>query len=228
MKEHRLYVPNDEALKNAVLEKAHSSSYSIHPDEMNKTTKFLPVKATSTPDQLAKTYVDKVVSQFRAPVLVVSGRDLRITLNYNSCIRMAPYEALYGKPCRIPVCWNEVEERKLVGPELVQITSDNVKLIRENLKMARDRQKSYAYKRRRELEFEIGDRVFLRLSPWKGILRLAAYIFALPTELFKIHDVFHVSMLKKYVPDPTQMLQDQPVQLKENLSYEEELIQILD
>ena len=70
---------------------------------------------------------------------------------------MAPFEALYGRPCRTPVCWNEVGERKLVGPELVQVTSDNIKLIRENLKIAQDRQKSYADKRQRDLEFQIGE-----------------------------------------------------------------------
>ena len=84
---------------------------------------------------------------------------------------MTPYEALYGRRCRTPVCWGEVGERKLIGPELVQATSENVKLIREKLKTAQERQKSYADKRRRDLEFEVGDKVFLKLSPWKGILR---------------------------------------------------------
>ncbi|XP_038904261.1 uncharacterized protein LOC120090614 [Benincasa hispida] len=163
---------------------------------------------------------------------------------------MAPYEALHGRPCRTSVYCNEVGKRQLIELELVQTTLENVKVIRENLKIAHDRQKSYADKRRRELEFEIGDRVFLKLSPWKGILRFdnkgklspryiepyeiiahvgpAAYKFALPTELSKIYDVFHVSMLWKYVPNPTHILREQPVQLKENLSYEEEPVQILD
>ncbi|XP_038885841.1 uncharacterized protein LOC120076137 [Benincasa hispida] len=118
------------------------------------------------------------------------------------------------------------------------------------MKIAWDRQKSYAEKRRRELEFEIGDRVFLRLSPWKGILNfgrkgrmslryvglyeiiewigLTAYRLALPAELSRIHDVFHVSLLRKYVLDPSHILQGQLVQLKEDLSYGEELVQILD
>ncbi|KAA0043135.1 reverse transcriptase [Cucumis melo var. makuwa] len=91
--------------------------------------------------------------------------------NYQSSIGMAPYEALYGRPCRTPVCWNEVGERKLVGPELVQITTNNIKLIRENLRKAQDRQKSYADKRRRNLEFQVGDQVFLKLSPWRGVIR---------------------------------------------------------
>ena len=84
---------------------------------------------------------------------------------------MSPYEALYGKQCRTPLCWNETGERKLLGPEIVQTTVDKVNVIRARLKAAQDRQKSYADKRRRDLEFEVEDRVFLRLSPWKGVVR---------------------------------------------------------
>ena len=91
--------------------------------------------------------------------------------SYQASIDMAPFEALYGRKCRTPVCWDEVGERRLVGPELVQITSKKVKIVRDNLKIARDRQKSYADNRRRDLQFEIGDRVFLKISPWKGVLR---------------------------------------------------------
>ena len=87
--------------------------------------------------------------------------------NYQASIKMAPFEALYGRKCRTPVCWDEVGERRLVGPELVQITSEKVKVVRDNLKIARDRQKRYADNRRRDLKFEIGDRVFLKISRGK-------------------------------------------------------------
>ncbi|TYK14931.1 DNA/RNA polymerases superfamily protein [Cucumis melo var. makuwa] len=174
-------------------------------DRLTKSVRFIPVKATSTLDQLAKLYVDKIVSKYRVPVSIVSDRDPRFTSkfwpslqkamgtglkfstsfhpqtdgswdthlplmefaynnNYQSSISMAPYEALYGRPCRTPVCWNEVEEQKLVGSELVQITTNNIKLIRENLRIAQDRQKSYADKRRRNLEFQVRGQVFLKLS----------------------------------------------------------------
>ena len=99
---------------------------------------------------------------------------LREFAYYNSnqaSIGLAPYEALYGRKCRTPVCWDEVGERKLVGPEIVQVTCDKIKVIRDRLKIAQDRQKSYADNRRRDLEFEVGDMVFLRISPWKGVLR---------------------------------------------------------
>ena len=91
--------------------------------------------------------------------------------NYQASIEMASFEALYGRKCRTPVCWDEVGERRLVGPELVQITSEKVKVVRDNLKKARDRQKSYVDNRSRDLQFEIGDQVFLKISPWNGGLR---------------------------------------------------------
>ena len=90
--------------------------------------------------------------------------------SYQSSIEMAPYEALYGRKCRTPLCWDEVGERKLLGPEIVQVTTDNVKVIRDRLKIAQDQHKSYADNRRRDLEFQVADQVFLRISPWKGVL----------------------------------------------------------
>ena len=84
--------------------------------------------------------------------------------SYQVSIEVAPFKALYGRKCRTPMCWDEVGERRLVGLELVQITSEKVKVVHDNLNIARDRQKSYADNRRRDLQFEIGDRVFLKIS----------------------------------------------------------------
>ena len=170
--------------------------------------------------------------------------------SYQVSIEIAPFEALYDRKCRTPVCWDEVGERRLVGPELVQITSEKVKVVRDNLKIARDRQRSYADYRLRDLQFEIGDWVFLKISPWKGVLRfrrrgkispryiwpyeniarvgLVAYKLKLPPELSRIHDTFHVSMLRKYILDLSHVLREQPVHLKENLTYEETPVQIVD
>ena len=163
---------------------------------------------------------------------------------------MAPYEAIYGWKCRTPVCSDEVGERKLVGPEIVQVTCDKIKVIRDRLKISQDRQKSYVNNRRRDLMFEVGDMVFLRISPWKGVLRFGkrgklspryigpyriverigevAYRLELPFDLDRIHDVFHVSMFRKYIPDPSHVLTKKPVEIQEHLTYEEEPVQILD
>ena len=125
-----------------------------------------------------------------------------------------------------------------------------MKVLRDDLKIARDRQRSYADNRCRDLQFKISDRVFLKISPWKGVLRFGrrgklspryigpyeivskvgpvAYKLKLPPELSRIHDTFHVSMLRKYIPDPSHVLREQPVQLKENLTYEETPVRIVD
>ena len=85
--------------------------------------------------------------------------------SYQVSIQMAPYEALYGRPCRSPICWTEVGERSITGPDLIRDTSENVDLIRKHLLMANSRQKSYVDKRRRPLEFEVGDLIFLKTMP---------------------------------------------------------------
>ncbi|XP_062014355.1 uncharacterized protein LOC133730860 [Rosa rugosa] len=140
--------------------------------------------------------------------------------------------------------------RQLVGPKIIEITTDKIKVIKERLKTAQSRQKSYADNHRRHLEFQIGDWVFLKLSHWKGVVRfgkrgklcpryigpykivervgLVAYRLALSPQLSRIHDVFHVSMLRKYVADPSHVLRAQPITLREYLTYEEEPVQILD
>ncbi|GKD23711.1 putative reverse transcriptase domain-containing protein [Tanacetum coccineum] len=122
-----------------------------------------------------------------------------------------------------PILWAEVRDNRLIGPEMVQETTDKVALIKERLKAARDRQKSYAENRRKPLEFEVGDQLLLKVSPWKGALHFGrkgklalryvgpfkiletigpvAYRLRLPQELSSVHDTFHVSNLKKFLMD---------------------------
>ncbi|KAK5836881.1 hypothetical protein PVK06_012685 [Gossypium arboreum] len=163
---------------------------------------------------------------------------------------MAPYEALYGRRCRTPTCWTELGERQMLGPELVADTESKVKLIRDRLKEASDRQKLYADLKRKEIEFAVGDMVFLKVSPWKKILRFGkkgnlsprflgpyrvlkrvgpvAYQLELPPELDRIHDVFHVSMLRRYRSDPSHVVPVEEIEVRTDLTFEEEPIQILD
>ena len=91
--------------------------------------------------------------------------------SFQASIGMAPYEALYGRPCRSPSYWLSVGVRGVLGPKIMQETSEKIGLIREWLLMAQSRQKSYADQRRRPLEFDVGDFVFLKVSPKKGIVR---------------------------------------------------------
>ena len=84
---------------------------------------------------------------------------------YQSSIGMAPYEALYGQKCRSPICWDREGIEVLEGPEIVQMTNDKINLIKSRLKTAQDRQKSYTDQQHREMEFQVGEKVFLRVSP---------------------------------------------------------------
>ncbi|XP_075091874.1 uncharacterized protein LOC142172021 [Nicotiana tabacum] len=137
--------------------------------------------------------------------------------SYQTSIGMLPYESLYGKKCRTPLCWSEVGERKIIGLEIVQHTEDKVKIIKDRLKIASDRQKSYADLKRREIEHQVGDK---RIGP-------VAYKLALPHELDKIHNVFHISMLRRYRSDPSHVLPIESIEVNPDLTYEEEPIQIL-
>ena len=93
--------------------------------------------------------------------------------SYLASIQMASYEALYGRPCRSSLCWTEVRESSITGPDLIRDTSKKVSLIRQRLLTAQSRQKSYANVRRRPLEFEVSDRVFLKVMPKRGVISSA-------------------------------------------------------
>ncbi|GJY48230.1 putative reverse transcriptase domain-containing protein, partial [Tanacetum coccineum] len=93
--------------------------------------------------------------------------------SYHASIKAAPFEALYGRKCRSPVCWAEVGDVQLTGPEIIHETTEKIVQIRQRLQAARDRQRSYANIRRKTLEFQFGDRVMLKVSPHKGVIRLA-------------------------------------------------------
>jgi hypothetical protein len=163
---------------------------------------------------------------------------------------MASYEALYGQKCRSPLYWDELGEQRILGPDIVQDTIDKVALIRRRLSTTQDRQKSYANMHLRNLEFAKGDKVFLRVAPMKGVIRFGkkgklnpryigpfeilervgsvAYRLALPPRLANIHDVFHVSMLRKYIPDPSHVIHYKPLQLHGDFAYEEVPVKLLD
>ncbi|GKF81557.1 hypothetical protein Tco_0240159, partial [Tanacetum coccineum] len=86
-------------------------------------------------------------------------------------IKAAPFEALYGRKCRSPICWAEVGDSQLTGPEIIHETTEKIVQIKSRIQVARDRQKSYANIRRKPLEFQVGDKVMLKVSPWKGVIR---------------------------------------------------------
>ena len=162
---------------------------------------------------------------------------------------MAPFEALYGRRCRTPIYWEEVGERKLLRLQLIQLTTKNIHMVQANLKVAKDKQRSYANIKQANIEYNMGDKVFLRISPSKGVIRFSkceklsprfiepyeimerighvAYHLALPPKLAGVHDMFYVLMLRQYRSDPSHILQEQSIKLKENINYEEKLVAIL-
>ncbi|GKG05453.1 putative reverse transcriptase domain-containing protein, partial [Tanacetum coccineum] len=91
--------------------------------------------------------------------------------SYHASIKAAPFEALYGRKCRSPVCWTEVGEAQLLSPELIQETTEKIIQIKQRMQAARDRQKSYADLKLKPMEFQVGDKVMLKVSPWKGVVR---------------------------------------------------------
>ncbi|GJZ19519.1 hypothetical protein Tco_0556109 [Tanacetum coccineum] len=169
---------------------------------------------------------------------------------YHASIKAAPFEALYGRKCRSPVCWTEVGEAQILGPELIQETTEKIIQIKQRMQAARDRQKSYADLKRKPMEFQVGDKVMLKVSPWKGVVRFGkrgklnpryvgpfkviervgevAYKLELPEELSRVHNTFHVSNLKKCHADEPLAVPLDGLNLDDKLHFVEEPVEIVD
>ena len=170
--------------------------------------------------------------------------------SYQASIQMAPYEALYGRSCRSLICWTEVGESPITGPGLIRDTSEKVSFIRQHLLTAQGRQKSYADVGRRPLEFEVGDHVFLKVMPKRGLVRFdkrgklsskfiepfeilekvgtIAYRLALPANMSGVHKVLHVSMLRRYTPDSAHVMDWGEIEIDTDGTFEEGPVCIMD
>ncbi|GJV70632.1 reverse transcriptase domain-containing protein [Tanacetum coccineum] len=170
--------------------------------------------------------------------------------SYHASIKAAPFEALYGRKCRSPVCWTEVGEAQILGPELIQETTEKIVQIKQRMQAARDRQKSYADLKRKPMEFQVGDKVMLKVSPWKGVVRFGkrgklnpryvgpfkvlekvrevAYKLELPEELSRVHNTFHVSNLKKCHADEPLAVPLDGLHFDDKLHFVEEPVEIVD
>ncbi|KAA3461860.1 reverse transcriptase [Gossypium australe] len=258
----RICVPRDEELRKFILREAHNSSYAMHPggNKMYRDLRELywwsGLKCEVT-EFVGKCLSERVIQvlqdMLRGCVIEFRGSwegylslvEFAYNNSYQASIGMAPYEALYGRRCRTPTCWTELGEQQVSGPELVADIEDKVKLIRDQLKEAADRQKSYANLKRREIEYAVGDLVFLKVSPWKKVLRFGwngklsprfigpyqvlkrigpvAYQLELPTELSQIHDVFHVSMLRRYRSDPSHIVSVEEIEVRPDLTFDQDV-----
>ncbi|OMO91869.1 reverse transcriptase [Corchorus capsularis] len=216
-------------------------------DRLTKSAHFLPIKSTTPLDKLAQMYVDEIVRLHGVPVSIVSDRDSRFVSkfwaslqramgtdlkfsswddhlplaefannnSYQSSIGMAPFEALYGRKCRSPLYWDDIGEKKLLGPEVVQMTVDKIKVspTKGVMRFGERGKLSPRYVGPFEILDKIGE---------------VAYRIALPPQLSSVHNVFHVSMLRKYVPDPSHVVDYEPLEVREDLTYPEHPIRIVD
>ncbi|GKC26041.1 putative reverse transcriptase domain-containing protein [Tanacetum coccineum] len=239
-------------------------------DRLTKSAHFLPMKETDSMEKLTRQYLKEVVSRHGVPVSIISDRDSKFTshfqksLNealdidhessyknsYHTSIKAAPFEALYGRKCRSPICWAEVGDAQLTGPEIVRETTEKIIQIKHRLQASRDRQRSYADKRRKPLEFQVGDKVMLKVSPWKGVIRFGkrgklnpryigpfkilakvgtvAYRLELPEKLSRVHSTFHVSNLKKCLSDEPLAIPLDEIHVDDKLNFIKEPIEIMD
>nr|GEY67902.1 putative reverse transcriptase domain-containing protein [Tanacetum cinerariifolium] len=168
---------------------------------------------------------------------------------YHTSIKAAPFEALFGCKCRSPICWTEVGDSQLTGLEIIHETTKKIVQIKSHIQAARDRQKRYADVRWKTLEFQVGDKVMLKVSPWKGVIRFVkreklnpcyigpfkiiakvgtvAYRLEIPEQLSKVHSTFHVSNLKKCLADESLAIPLDEIQVDDKLHFIEEPIEIM-
>ncbi|GJR82191.1 putative reverse transcriptase domain-containing protein [Tanacetum coccineum] len=246
---NRVWLPQFGGFRDLVKHESHKSKYSIHPgsDKMLKLS--------------IRNYLDccnNLRFQFGSEKgLLWIFWDHHLPLDefsynnsYHASIKAAPYEALYGRKCRSSVCWSEVGDSQLTGPELIRDTTEKIVQIKNRLLAARSRQKSYADKRAKTLEFEVGDKVLLKVSPWKGAVRFGkrgklspcyigpfkilarvgpvAYTLELPEELKVIHSTFHVSNLKKCLAEGDVVVPMDEIQLDDKFYMIEEPVEVVD
>nr|GEV13674.1 reverse transcriptase domain-containing protein [Tanacetum cinerariifolium] len=243
-------------------------------DQLTKSAYFLPIRENDPLDKVATLYLKRIVARHGIPVSIICDRDGRLTSNFwrsfqkalgtdismstayhpetdgqsESTIQTlkdmlhacaAPYEALYGQKCRPLVCWAEVGEAELTGPKLIQETMEKI-----------DQQKSYTDLKRKHMEFEVGDMVMLKVSPWKEVVRFGkcgklnpryvgpfkvlakvgkvSYRMELPQELSRVPHTFHVSNLKKcYANEPLVMLLE-GIHIDDRLQFVEEPVEIIE
>ena len=164
--------------------------------------------------------------------------------------KKSPFEALYGRKCRTPLYWDQIGEKQLFGPYIIEDAEQMVKAVRENLRIAQSRQKSYADGKQRDLTFSVGDYVYLKVSLMRGIRRFnvkgklapryvgpfkvlerkgeVAYRLELPTSLSGVHNVFHISQLKRCLRVPEEQAPLDGVDVQEDLTYTEHPVKILE
>ncbi|GJS79895.1 putative reverse transcriptase domain-containing protein [Tanacetum coccineum] len=164
-------------------------------DRLTKSTIFVPMRETNLLEKLARILTDKARGLFNS---------------YHASIKASPFEALYGKKCCSLVYWAEVGQVQLTGPEIVQETIEKIIQIKQRMQAPHDRQKSYADLKRKSLEFQDGDKVMLKVTPWKGVAGSVSYKLEIPQEPSRVHNTFH------FVEEPVKIMDREVKQLRQS------------
>ncbi|KAA3447270.1 DNA/RNA polymerases superfamily protein [Gossypium australe] len=212
-------------------------------DRLTKSTHFIPIRIDYSLDKLADLHVSEIVRLHGVPLAIISNRDLIFTSRFWKKLQ----ETLGTKLSFSTAFHPQIDGQ---SKRVIQILGDMLRCcVLEFQEAISDRQKSYANLKRKDIEFQAGDKVFLKVSPWKNVFRFCrkgklsprfigpyentetigpvAYYLALPSELEKIHDVFHVSMLNRYRSDPWNVIVPTEVEIQPDMTYGEELVKIL-
>ncbi|GJW31802.1 putative reverse transcriptase domain-containing protein [Tanacetum coccineum] len=244
-------------------------------DRLTKSAIFMSMRETDPMDKLTRMYLKEVVTKHGIPVSIICDRDPRFASNFWKSLQKALGTSLDMSTAYHPqtdgqsertiqtledmlrACvidfgngWAEVGQVQLTGPELVQETTERIIQIKQRIQTARDRQKSYADLKRKPMEFQVGDKVMLKVSPWKGVVRFGkrgklnpryvrpfkvlkkvgavAYKLELPQELSRVHNTFHVSNLKNCYSDDPLVVPLEGLQVDDKLHFVEEPIEIMD
>ncbi|GJV39698.1 putative reverse transcriptase domain-containing protein [Tanacetum coccineum] len=226
-------------------------------DRLTKVAHFLPIREDYQIEKLARIYINDIIARHCVPVSIISDCDSRFTertiQTLEDMLRACVIDVEGSWDTHLPLITYYLGsswESQLTGPKIIQETTEKIMQIKERLKTARDHQKSYAEKRRKPLEFSVGDRVLLKVSPWKGVVcfgrkgKLAprymgqfemvervgpvAYRLRLPQELSSIHDTFHVPNLKKCLPDANLQVPLEEIKIDDKFHFVEELVEIVE
>ncbi|GKE85262.1 putative reverse transcriptase domain-containing protein [Tanacetum coccineum] len=227
-------------------------------DRLTKSATFVPMRETDPMEKLARMYLKEkalgtnldMSTAYHPQTDGQSERTIQTLEDMLRACAAAPFEALYGQKCRSPICWAEVGEVQLTSPEIVQETTEKIIQIKHRMQAARNRQKSYADLKRKPIEFEVRDKVMLKVSPWKEVIHFGkrgklnpryvrpfkvleqvgsvAYKLELPQELSRVHNVFHVSNFKKCYADEQLVVQLDGLHFDDKLHFVEEPVEIMD
>ncbi|GJS31530.1 putative reverse transcriptase domain-containing protein [Tanacetum coccineum] len=222
---NRSWIPCFGDLRALIMHESHKSKYSIHPgsDKMYQDMK----KLYWWPNMKAEiaTYVSKCLTYAKVKIEYQkpSGLLVQPEIPYHTSIKAAPFEALYGSKCRSPICWAKVGDSQLTGPEIIHETTEKIVQIKSRIQAARDRQKSYADVRRKPVEFQVGDKVMLKVSAWKGVIHFGKRGKLNPRYIgpFKI-------IAKKCMAEEPLAIPLDEIQVDDKLHFIDEPVEIMD